>query len=209
VKWSCLRNRSTRKDAFMSHANAALTRRHRLRLARLTVEDGWPPARARGDLPRLLAHRDRSGPALSTRDWPGWATGPRPVTPQHAKTAQPMVRKIVHLRWKQRLGPMQIGARLGLSASTLHAVLVRCHRNQRFHLDRSPASRRAATNAPDPGSSSKSTSPKFGNIRAGALEYRVVGLTRGDPRHDRQRPQRRCGPIRRVEPSAPSPLSVC
>jgi hypothetical protein len=30
----------------MSHANAALTVRARLRLARLIVEDGWSPARA-------------------------------------------------------------------------------------------------------------------------------------------------------------------
>jgi hypothetical protein len=30
----------------MAHANAALTPRHRLRLARLIVEDGWPPSRA-------------------------------------------------------------------------------------------------------------------------------------------------------------------
>lgn len=30
----------------MSHANAALTPRARLRLARLIVDHGWPPARA-------------------------------------------------------------------------------------------------------------------------------------------------------------------
>src|SRR5919205_4098809 len=34
------------KEAFMAHANAALTPRHRLRLARLIVDSGWPPARA-------------------------------------------------------------------------------------------------------------------------------------------------------------------
>ena len=30
----------------MAHANAALTPKHRLRLARLIVDDGWPPSRA-------------------------------------------------------------------------------------------------------------------------------------------------------------------
>ena len=30
----------------MAHANAALTPKHRLRLARLIVEEGWPPSRA-------------------------------------------------------------------------------------------------------------------------------------------------------------------
>jgi hypothetical protein len=35
VEWSCLRNRSADQEAFVSHANAALTPRGRLRLARL------------------------------------------------------------------------------------------------------------------------------------------------------------------------------
>ncbi|HSJ76706.1 MAG TPA: IS481 family transposase, partial [Gemmatimonadales bacterium] len=30
----------------MAHVNAALTPKHRLRLARLIVEDDWPPSRA-------------------------------------------------------------------------------------------------------------------------------------------------------------------
>jgi transposase len=30
----------------MAYANAALTPKHRLRLARLVVDDGWPPSRA-------------------------------------------------------------------------------------------------------------------------------------------------------------------
>jgi hypothetical protein len=37
-----------------------------------------------------------------------------------------MVGKIVHLRWIQRLGPIQIPGRLGMAASTVHAVLTRC-----------------------------------------------------------------------------------
>ena len=47
-----------------------------------------------------------------------------------------MVRKIVHLRWKQRLGPVEIGDRLGMPASTVHAVLVRCRINRLTHIDR-------------------------------------------------------------------------
>ncbi len=47
-----------------------------------------------------------------------------------------MVRKIVHLRWKQRLGPVEIGDRLGMPSSTVHAVLVRCRLNRLSHLDR-------------------------------------------------------------------------
>lgn len=38
------------------------------------------------------------------------------------KTPPEVVRRIVGLRWRQRLGPVQIGGRLGMHASTVHAV---------------------------------------------------------------------------------------
>ncbi|SDY75831.1 Integrase core domain-containing protein [Geodermatophilus africanus] len=47
-----------------------------------------------------------------------------------------MVRKIVHLRWKKRLGPVAIAGRLGLAPSTVHAVLVCCRLNRLSHVDR-------------------------------------------------------------------------
>ena len=37
-------------------------------------------------------------------------------------TPRPVVRRIVHLRWKQRLEPVAIADRLGLSPSTVHAA---------------------------------------------------------------------------------------
>ena len=40
------RNRLTNLEAFMSHANAALTPRARLTIARLIVDEHWPVARA-------------------------------------------------------------------------------------------------------------------------------------------------------------------
>ncbi len=55
---------------------------------------------------------------------------------QPNRTPQPLVRKIVHLRWKQRLGPVTIADRLGLAASTVHAVLVRCRLNRLSNVDR-------------------------------------------------------------------------
>lgn len=45
-------------------------------------------------------------------------TGPNKTTPQ-------LVRAIVGLRWRHRLGPVQIAGGLGMAASTVHAVLVR------------------------------------------------------------------------------------
>ena len=46
-----------------------------------------------------------------------------------------MVKRIVHFRIKKRLGPVQIAGRLGMPASTLHAVLVRCRLNRLSHVD--------------------------------------------------------------------------
>ena len=54
----------------------------------------------------------------------------------HRRTPQPVVRKGAHLRWRQRLGPVAIADRLGLTPSTVHAVLVRCRPNRLSQLDR-------------------------------------------------------------------------
>jgi len=58
--------------------------------------------------------------------------------PRHSPkaTARPIVRKIVHLRWKHRLGPVQIADQVGLAPSTVHKILVRCRINRLSHIDR-------------------------------------------------------------------------
>ncbi|GAA3345463.1 hypothetical protein GCM10020358_52650 [Amorphoplanes nipponensis] len=91
----------------MSHANAALTPRARLRLARLIVEQGWPIARAaqRYDVAwptaKRWAQRYRELGAAGMRD-----RSSRPAS-QPNRTPQPAVRKIVHLRLKHRLGSVE------------------------------------------------------------------------------------------------------
>ena len=119
----------------MSHANAALAPVQRFRIAKLIVDDGW-----------LVSH----AAAFFHVSWPTakrWADRYRAMgragmedrssRPHRSpnKTTQDLVRKIVHLRWKKRLGPVAIGARLGLPASTVHAVLVRCRLNRLHHVD--------------------------------------------------------------------------
>jgi transposase InsO family protein len=119
-----------------THSNAALTPRARLRLARLIVDHGWSPARAaeRYDVSwrtaaKWAARYREEGPAgMNDRS-------SRPHR-QPNRTPAPMVRKIVHLRWKQRLGPVEIGDRLSMPSSTVHAVLVRCRLNRLTHVDR-------------------------------------------------------------------------
>lgn len=142
----------------MAHANAALTPRHRLRLARLIVDDGWPPARAAEFF--HVSWRTASKWAQRYRDEGPAGMNDRPSArkTQAHRTTVSVVRKIVHLRWKQRLGPLEIGARLGMPASTVHAVLVRCRLNRLSHIDRvtgEPA--RRYERGPDQVNSSMST----------------------------------------------------
>lgn len=61
----------------------------------------------------------------------------RSPRPHHysTKTPQGVVRRVVYLRWKKRLGPVGIGAKVGMPASTVHAVLVRCRLNKLHHVD--------------------------------------------------------------------------
>lgn len=62
----------------------------------------------------------------------------RSSRPHHQANRTPasVVRKIVHLRWKQRLGPVEIADRLGMQSSTVYAVLRRCRLNRLTHIDR-------------------------------------------------------------------------
>jgi transposase InsO family protein len=122
--------------AHATHANAALTPRARLRLGRLIVDCGWSPARAaeRYDVSWRTAkkwadrYRDEGPAGMVDR-----SSAPRR---QPNRTPAPALRKIVHLRWKQRLGPVEIGDRLGMASSTVHAVLVRCGLNRLAYIDR-------------------------------------------------------------------------
>ena len=68
------------------------------------------------------------------------------------RTPQPTVRKIVHLRWKQRLGPVAIADQVGPAASTAHAVLVRSRINRLSHVDRPTGEPVRRYEHPHPGS---------------------------------------------------------
>ena len=163
----------------MTHANAALTPKHRLRLARAVVEDGWTPAYA-------AAVFNVSAPTARK-----WATryahgGPAAMTDRSSRphrsprrTPAPVVRKIVHLRWKKRLGPVQIAGRLGLAASTVHAVLVRCRLNRLSHVDRATGEPIRRYEHDHPGALIHVDVKKLGNIPDGG-GHRYVGRAQGD-----------------------------
>ncbi|WP_275005578.1 leucine zipper domain-containing protein, partial [Promicromonospora iranensis] len=120
----------------MTHANALLTPRARLRLARLVVESGWTITSAAKMFmvsPRTAskwAHRYRTEGTAGMTD--------RSSRPHHSpsRTPQGTVKQIVALRWRHRLGPAQIAGRLSMPASTVHAVLVRARINRLWRIDR-------------------------------------------------------------------------
>ena len=162
----------------MSHANAALTPRARLRLARLVVDQGWPIARAaeRYDVSWPTAKRwveryRQLGPA---------GMNDASSRPHHSpnRLPQPAVRKIVHLRWKQRLGPVQIADQVGVAPSTVHKVLVRCRINRLTHVDRATGEPIRRYEHDHPGSLIHVDVKKLGNVPDGG-GWRYVGRVQG------------------------------
>ena len=163
----------------MSHANAALTPRARLRLAQLVVDRGWTCAAAAAmfmvspPTARKWADRYRTEGAAGMAD-----RSSRPRS-SPAKTPPPVVRRIVQLRWRQRLGPVQIAGQLGMPASTVHAVLVRCRINRLSRIDRVTGEPIRRYEHDRPGQLIHVDVTKFGNIPDGG-GWRYVGKAQGD-----------------------------
>jgi len=174
----------------MAHANAALTPRHRLRLARLVVEGGWSPARAAEAFNVSWRTADKWARRYEAEGPAGMNDRSSARHGQGARTPAPVVRKIVHLRWKQRLGPVPIGAKLGVPSSTVHAVLVRCRLNRLTHIDRVTGEPARRYERARPGELIHVDVTKFGNIPDGG-GWRFVGKVAGD--HHRQATRDRTG----------------
>jgi transposase InsO family protein len=90
-----------------------------------------------------------------------------------------VVRKIVHLRWKQRLGPVEIGDRLGMPSSTVHAVLVRCRLNRLSHIDRATGEPIRRYEHEHPGDLIHVDVKKLGRVPDGG-GWRYVGRQQGE-----------------------------
>jgi transposase InsO family protein len=120
----------------MSHANALLTPKGRLRLARCIVEDNWPLRRA--------AERFQVSVTTAAR----WAAryracGEHGMTdrssrPMHSprRTSVRRERRIIAIRINRRWGPARIGYLLGIHPSTVHRVLSRYGLARLSWLDR-------------------------------------------------------------------------
>ena len=88
------------------------------------------------------------------------------------------MRKIVHLRRRRRWGPVTIADELGLVASTVHAVLVRCRMNRLNHLDRITAEPIRRYEHPAPGDLLHVDVKKLGNVPDGG-GWRYLGRRQG------------------------------
>ncbi len=162
----------------MSHANAALTPKARLKLARLVVDDGWPIARAAERFQVSWPTAKRWADRYRQQGDAGMTD--RSSRPHRSpnKTPQPAVRKIVHLRWKHRLGPVAIADKVGLAPSTVHAVLTRCQLNRLSHVDRATGEPVRRYEHAYPGSLLHVDVKKLGNVPDGG-GWRYVGRQQG------------------------------
>jgi transposase InsO family protein len=163
----------------VAHANAALTPRARLRLAQLVVDQGWSTAQAAQRFQVCWATANRW--ACRYRDQGPAGMQDRSSRPRCSpgRTPPAVVRRIVHLRWKQKLGPVPIAAQVGLAPSTVHQVLVRCRLNRLGHVDRVTAEPVRRYEHPYPGSLIHVDVKKLGNIpdQGG---WRFVGRAQGE-----------------------------
>jgi len=162
-----------------THANAALSPRARLRLARLIVDQAWPTARAAERYDVSWKTANKWACRYASEGLAGMVD--RSSRPHHQpnRTPTPVVRKIVHLRWKQRLGPVQIGDRLNMPASTVHAVLVRCRVNRLTHVDRVTGEPIRRYEHDHPGDLLHVDVKKLGNVPDGG-GWRFVGRFQGE-----------------------------
>jgi transposase InsO family protein len=179
----------------VSHANAALTPKARLELGRLIVDVGWSVSAAADyylvSWPTAKRWADRYREQRDTTDGQVHSSqlqdrSSRPLRSPR-RTPQPIVRKIVHLRWKKRLGPVAIAEKLALPPSTVHAVLVRCRINKLWHIDRRTGEPVRRYEHPHPGSLVHVDVKKLGNIPDGG-GWRYLGRTHGNANRHRQHP---------------------
>lgn len=151
----------------MSHANATLTPITRLRMARLVVDRGWTYASAAKMFMVAPRTAKKWADRYRTEGQAGMADRSSRPHASPNKTRPALVRRIVRLRWRQRLGPVQIAGRLGMQASTVHVVLVRCRINRLSHIDRVTGEPLRRYEHPHPGSLIHVDVTKFGNIPDG------------------------------------------
>lgn len=167
------------------HANAALTPAARLKLARLVVLDKVPVADAARRFQvsygtakrwaRRFKELHDAGVGVTVAHMADRSS--RPHRSPH-KTPQPLVRKIVHVRWKRKVGPVEIAGIVGVPASTVHAVLKRLGISRLSQVDRVTGERVRRYEKDRPGEMLHQDVKKLGNVPDGG-GHRAVGRRQG------------------------------
>ena len=164
----------------VSHANAALTPRARLRVAQLVVDDGHPvsevAARFQCSWPTVKrwADRYRAGQPMSDRS----------SRPRHCphKTPDRVAARVISLRMRLRMrlreGPVQLAARSGVAPSTVHRILSSAGLNRLSHVDRATGEPVRRYEHDHAGSLIHVDVKKLGNIPDGG-GWRFVGRQQG------------------------------
>jgi transposase InsO family protein len=120
----------------VSHANATLTPRGRLLLARCVVEQGWTLRRAAERFQTSASTAARWAGRYRQQGEAGMVDRPsRPHRCPH-RTPTRTERRIIKVRVIRRWGPARIGFLLGLHPSTVHRVLSRYGLARLSWLDR-------------------------------------------------------------------------
>jgi transposase InsO family protein len=97
---------------------------------------------------------------------------------QPGRTPVPVVRRVLELRWRKRLGPLQLAARTGVAASTVHKILVRNRLNRLAYVDRATGEPVRRYEHDHLGSLIHVDVKKLGNIPDGG-GWRFVGRAQG------------------------------
>jgi len=162
----------------MPHRNAPLTELGRLRLAKCIVEDGWPVRRAAERF--QVSHTTAARWARRYRQAGAAGMADRSSRPHAspARTPGRTERRIVGLRVSRRLGPARIAGRLGLPASTVHAVLARYGCPPLAALDRGSGAPVRRYERERPGELVHVDVKKLGNIPDGG-GWRTAGWVQG------------------------------
>ena len=159
------------------HANAALTPRHRLKVARLVVDDGWPisevAARFQVSWPTVKRWVDRYLVGESMQD-----RSSRPRTSPN-KTPKSVTKRCVSLRMRLREGPVQLASRLDIAPSTVHRILTTARMNRLSYVDRATGEPVRRYEHPHPRSLVHVDVKKVGNIPDSG-GWRYVGRRQGE-----------------------------
>lgn len=195
----------------MSHANAILTPKGMLRLARCIVEDGWPLRRAAERFQVSVTTAARWAARYREHGEPGMQdvssrprTSPRRTCPQRE-------RRIIAIRVNRRWGPARIGYLLGIHPSTVHRVLSRYGLARLSWLDRATGRVIRRYEHHRPGELVHVDIKKLGRIPDGGVTGAWAGPPAGGIRPERRRTgdraTRSCTTPLMTIPGSPTPRS--